>query len=247
MSDSEKTVVVVKSEFQIMDNADNTQIQNAETAIKQALAYEVRGKKQLSYMGVKWLVLKMSQKEQALEVLDLPCIELMKHGEDQATWIWYVTVKVKNLKTGLVTVGASESPFLSKNEYDTFGRTKAISKAERNAYRKQIPELEINAMLDTIKSEDIQKLNGSNSSNDTSSYNTEPAPVAAHYLDTLEKLGYTGVPPKTSFEATKLIEKLKSESESAKNPEDYCHCTKPITSSVNSTRCQTCGLKLEDV
>ena len=82
---------------------------------------------------------------------------------------------------------------------------------------------------------------------DTSTHHTEPAPVAAHYLDTLEKLGYTGVPPKTSFEATKLIEKLKSESESAKNPEDYCHCTKPITSSVNSTRCQTCGLKLEDV
>lgn len=82
---------------------------------------------------------------------------------------------------------------------------------------------------------------------DISTHHTEPALVAAHYLDTLEKLGYTGVPPKTSFEATKLIEKLKSESESAKNPEDYCHCTKPITSSVNSTRCQTCGLKLEDV
>lgn len=82
---------------------------------------------------------------------------------------------------------------------------------------------------------------------DISAHHTEPAPVAAHYLDTLEKLGYTGVAPKTSFEATKLIEKLKSESESAKNPEDYCHCTKPITSSVNSTRCQTCGLKLEDV
>jgi len=40
---------------------------------------------------------------------------------------------------------------------------------------------------------------------------------------------------------------IKSESESAKNPEDYCHCTKPIPSGINSTRCQTCGLKLEDV
>ena len=98
----------------------------------------------------------MAQNEQALEIPDLPQIELVKHDEsDQKTWIWYAMIKVRNAKTGLETIGASEQNFIDEykgNIYDQFGRTKAISKAERNAYRKQIPELEINAMMDTVVS-----------------------------------------------------------------------------------------------
>ena len=70
MSDDAKSNNIVKSEFQIMDDLDNQQIKEVESSIKQALAYESRGKKQLSYMGVKWLVLKMSQKEQACLIDD---------------------------------------------------------------------------------------------------------------------------------------------------------------------------------
>lgn len=226
-----------KSSFVIMDEADNTQIQGAETAVKQVLAYEVRGKKQLSYMGVKWLVLKMSQKKQALEVVDLPCIELMKHNEsDQTTWIWYVTVKVRNLKTRLVTVGASESPFFVDNKYDTFGRTKAISKAERNAYRKQIPEIEINAMLETIPTNDIKKLESQ-----STPQHTEPSPVATHYLETLKNLGYTGEAPKTSYEASQIIRELKKKSKDT-NYEKYCICEKSIPNSITSGKtCQICN------
>lgn len=238
---------IVKSEFQIMDEADNEQIQEADKSLKQALVYEVRGKKQLSFMGIKWIVLKMSQKDQPLEVIDMPVVELSKcDPEDKTTWVWYCTIKVRNLKTGMVTVGASETTWLIKNkdgygEYDTFGRTKAISKAERNAYRKQIPEIEINAMLNSVAPEDTQQLQNGNTSNSnpTNIQNTFPTPISQHYLDTLKNLGYLGVQPKTSFEASKLIENLKKKAKL----DDYCPCNKFIPSSVNSIFCQTCGKK----
>jgi len=223
---------IIPSEFQIMDQADNEQILKAESAIKQALAYSVRGKKQLSYMGIKWLVLKMSQKEQPLEIVDMPTVELSKiDPEDKSTWVWYCTIKARNLKTGLVTVGASEATYLSNGVYDTFGRTKAISKAERNAYRKQIPEIEINAILNSISPEDIQNI---------SHQDATPASISQHYLDTLKNLGYSGVQPKTSFEASELINNLKKK---AKNLDDYCPCSRFIPSSINSIFCQTCGKK----
>ncbi len=212
----------VKSEFQIMDEADSQQIQDAETAVKQALVYEVRGKKQLSYMGVKWLVLKMSQKEQPIEVIDMPLIELVKHEPDnKSTWIWYATIKVRNRKTGLSTVGASESPYSLNGTYDTFGRTKSLSKAERNACRKQIPEVEINAMLNSINNEDIQKLNTPNTQN-------TDAPTLKQ-LDYLQSLGYTGIIPNTKQTASNIIEDLKNDAKSAEPVKDknWCNCEKP--------------------
>lgn len=239
---------IVKSEFQIMDEADSTQIQEAETAVKQALAYEVRGKKQLSYMGIKWIVLKMSQKEQPLEVVDMPIVELTKHDPDNKnSWVWYATIKVRNRKTGLSTIGASESPFNFNGQYDSFGRTKAISKAERNAFRKQIPELEINAMLDTISPNDIQPLQSQNNSTQSSD-----AP-SQKQLDYLNSLGYTGPKPDTKQIASNIIEDLKNgakEAETVTKDDDgykkYCTCEKSIPNSINGKTCQNCKKLLKD-
>ena len=232
---------LVKTEFQIMDEADSKQIQEAETAVKQALVYEVKGKKQLSYMGIKWIVLKMSQKEQPLEVVDMPIIELIKHDSDnKSSWIWYATIKVRNKKTGLSTVGASESPFNFNGQYDSFGRTKAISKAERNAFRKQIPELEINTMLDTISPNDIQPLQSQNNSTQSSDAPTQKQ------LDYLKNLGYTGPTPDTKQMASNIIEDLKNGAKEAETVpvdddyEKYCICEKPIPNSINGETCQTC-------
>lgn len=209
-----------------MDEADNQQIMEAESAVKQALCYEVRGKKQLSYMGIKWLVLKMSQKEQPIEVIDMPLIELVKHTAELGMWIWYATVKVKNIKTGLTTVGASESPYLFNSKYDPFGRTKALSKAERNAYRKQIPEVEINAMLDTVESKDVHKLDPQNTA-------SSDAP-SQKQLDYLKNLGYTGPKPETKEIASNIIEDLKKDAQEAqtvpkseKEEVNWCECASP--------------------
>jgi len=233
----------VKSEFQIMDEADSQQIQDAETAVKQALVYEVHGKKQLSYMGVKWLVLKMSQKEQPIEVIDMPQIDLVKHeDENKSTWIWYSIIKVRNRKTGLSTVGASESPYQINGVYDTFGRTKSLSKAERNACRKQIPEVEINAMLNSIGNEDVQKLN--------SNIHTPPSGPTKQQLETLKLLGYTGPKPDRMLVASNIIIDLKKnakESDTTDEYEKYCICENPISNSItNGKTCQTCKKLLEN-
>lgn len=246
-----------KSEFQIMDDADNQQIAEAETAIKQALCYTVRGKKQLSYMGIKWLVLKMSQKDQPLQVLDMPEIILEKHDkEDKSTWVWYCTIKMKNAKTDLVTVGASESPYLVSGIYDSFGRTKALSKAERNACRKQIPELEINTMMETIDSEDVKVLQTSFPS---SNYNVTSIPAtSANKVDTtaptdkqlsyLDKLKYTGEKPKTKIIASDLIDKLIRDAKTAatkpaNNNNGYkknCSCDRFVPNPTNGNFCTNC-------
>ena len=56
------------SEFIVLDAADSRQTETADTAIKQSLAYDVRGKKQISFAGVKWLILQMSQNGQGISI-----------------------------------------------------------------------------------------------------------------------------------------------------------------------------------
>ena len=152
---------VVKSDFQIMDEADSLQIIEADASLKAALAYEVRGKPTLSYTGIQWIVQKMAVSGQPLALEFLGC-DLVKHDElDHFAWTWYATVKARNQKTGLETLGASEQSFMSRdsNGTDTFARVKAISKAERNACKKQIPELEIIEMLKSVNPDRVNNLN----------------------------------------------------------------------------------------
>jgi len=134
------TDLVKSNLFLLMDKADEEMITNADKAVKEAMVYEysVAGKKkhELTYVGLKHLTLLMSQGGHPLEVLETIV--------DQKNDIWYATYKVKNKTTGHESVGVSECPVKDdKGAYDPFGRTKAMSKAERNAWRKQIPELKI--------------------------------------------------------------------------------------------------------
>ena len=156
-----------KSEFQIFDEYDEKQIVQAESVVKQALAYRDRksGKMVLSFSGIKWIILKMSQNGQPIEIVGDVKVELVKHDPDDETkWIWYSTLKMKNQKTKLDSLGASQSRYIDpySGEFDIFGRTKAISKAERNAQRKQIPEIELNNLLSKVKDADVQTVETSN-------------------------------------------------------------------------------------
>ena len=96
-----------KEQYIILDDADSKQIELADTAVKQSLAYEVRGKKQISFAGVKWLILKMSQNGQGISI-NIHDISLDDSDPDNKVWI--ATVKAKNMKTGLETIGASDQP-----------------------------------------------------------------------------------------------------------------------------------------
>jgi len=136
-------------DYSIMDKQDEEQIINATDELKQALVYEIdKGKKgkafELSYVGLKHLTLLMSQGGQSLEILDYK-MELL--GDKPEEKVWYATVKVRNQKTKHESLGMSEQPYYFQGKYDPFGRTKALSKAERNAWRKQIPELEIKKLI----------------------------------------------------------------------------------------------------
>lgn len=166
MSKTEETTEIKTldaNEYQIMDAADEQQIIAAGDEFKKALVYEVNGKKELSYVALKHLTLLMSQSGQPLEVMDCK-MELL--GDTREEKIWYATVKIRNKKTGHETVGMSEQPYLMKfkdnskpPEYDPHGRTKALSKAERNAWRKQIPEFELKRMLnDAIGKGEVKTL-----------------------------------------------------------------------------------------
>jgi len=73
-------------------------------------------------------------------------------------WYWRSLVRVRNEKTHLETEGISESPYLESSKYDKFGKTKSLSKAERNAWRKQIPELEIITLLKNANGERTENL-----------------------------------------------------------------------------------------
>ena len=44
---------------------------------------------------------------------------------DPENKVWMATVKAKNMKTGLETIGASEQPWAQNGKRDPFGRTKA--------------------------------------------------------------------------------------------------------------------------
>jgi hypothetical protein len=131
----------------LFEKADENQIMNADKGVKEAMVYDMKGDKQLTYIGLKHLTLLMSQKGQPLEVVQ--CDVKLESPADtpQSTWHWYATYKVRNQKTGHESVGMSEATYFENGKYDPFGRTKAMSKAERNAWRKQIPELEIRELI----------------------------------------------------------------------------------------------------
>ena len=68
------------SEYSILDNADARQIETADASIRQSLAYDLRGKKQISFAGIKWLVLQMSQHDQPLTI-DIVDLHLEKYTD----------------------------------------------------------------------------------------------------------------------------------------------------------------------
>lgn len=157
-----------KSDYSIMDTADEQQIISADDDLRKALVYEIRGgSKQITFIGLKFLVLKMSQSNQPLTIIKSEITLDKDDLDDKTMWFWRSRVQVRNEKTHLETEGISESPYLENTKYDKFGKTKSLSKAERNAWRKQIPELEIVTLLKNANGERTEKLDSSNKKDET--------------------------------------------------------------------------------
>jgi len=157
---SEKQTSLTSTDFHKMDQADEMQIINADKGVREAMVYSAKGTNQLTYIGLKHLTLMMSQAGQALEVLEFEVKLSKPEDQTKSEWRWYSTYKVRNKETGHESVGMSEASYLDDDgKYDMFGRTKALSKAERNAWRKQIPELKIMELIkQATESNEVQHL-----------------------------------------------------------------------------------------
>lgn len=143
------TEIVTTGDFyHVAELTDEKQIMNIDE-FKNILCYKdsKSGKYELSYNGIKHLVLEMAAKGMPLEVVDAK-YELLGDGVEKT---WYTSVWVKNLKTGLTHDGHSEAPYYENNgrhplkfvepfTKDSFARTKAFSKAKRNACKAHLPQ-----------------------------------------------------------------------------------------------------------
>lgn len=167
-----------------MDSFD--QLQMFDDKFKDKLVYEVsyfdtrtntyKKKYELTFIGIKQLILEMSKKGEAMEILGEPKIERTKVDENLMNDVWSVSISLRNIKTLHQSFGVSEAfvfpwgnyPKLDtegkkqwikngdknklvteyKQQYDPFGRTAAVSKAIRNAERQQIPEMAIQLFVE---------------------------------------------------------------------------------------------------
>ena len=141
--------------FQKMESFDEMQI--LDPKLRDKLAYSVQGKVELSYAGIKQLILNMSQEGQGMELVSKE-VERKHTDNDMRHDVWYASVVLRNKKTGHESWGVSENPVEDNAKYDQFGRTKAVSKAIRNAERQQLPELLIRAFLEKIQGKEGEKV-----------------------------------------------------------------------------------------
>jgi len=148
--------------YSIFDKLDEQQIVNADKAVKQKMVYRTKTKDgvrdELSFVGLKHIILEMGIHDQPIEI-ESSEVKLEKDDpEDKSMWFWRAKVKVRNLKTNYPSEGLSECAYYEFGKYDPFGRTKAHSKAERNAWRKQIPEQRIIELLKAVGKDEIHEV-----------------------------------------------------------------------------------------
>lgn len=125
--------------FEIAERKDELQIMNFDSSLKKDYVYEIQGKPVLSYVGLKHAVILMANNGNPLTVVSEKT-ELIKPEEDKLTWFWDSTIVCKNSNTGLETMGNASARAYQGNTLVEFAKRTAMSKAERNAQRKQLPE-----------------------------------------------------------------------------------------------------------
>jgi hypothetical protein len=142
--------------FSIFDKLDEEQIRNADKAVKQKMVYRYKNKDELTYSGIKFIILEMSRHGEVVEIESSETVLDKDVEDDQTKWYWRSQVKLRNAKTGYPSLGLAECTYLDENgNYNPFARQTSHSKSERNAQRKQIPEQRIIELLKMVKDEDI--------------------------------------------------------------------------------------------
>ena len=173
------TAIVAQNEFTAFDLADTAGDESGDIMLNQALVHEVRGKKQLSAVGVRFIVQKLADKGFSQRIDERKC-ELHKiDPDDKEYWVWEAEVIISMFKRvaiqqpdGTTTyedqlmnqaLGTSTNEFLTNDRnnhrvMDGFGKTKAYSKAERNALKKLLPSFDIEHMINTATGGNLKTL-----------------------------------------------------------------------------------------
>ena len=179
------TTELVKKEesiFKLFDREDEKQIVNLNDFTKgSVLVYKVQSHIELSYKGIKYISILMADRGMPLTIVGSK-IELMGDGKEKT---WYASVVMRNEKTKQEAEGISQCPFYDSNSIpDQFARTKAHSKAERNAIRKLIPEYMITKFIDGAMKEGQVK----NLGDFCSCLNPKPNPSAKEICTSCNKV-----------------------------------------------------------
>lgn len=218
-------VPVTKTEFELTEQADEEQITEADPSTQEILIYEVRGIKTPSGPGIKHLALQMSQEGQPLQIIDHK-MELVKYDPDDKTqWVWQAEATVLNLTSQYQQIGVSEAWYLLRRkdsvigDYDSFGRTKAMSKAQRNANSVHISTEMKQALYATSTPQNtrVMYLSGGEGDGGGSGAPRQPSDKQINYLRGLK---WTRTVPTSIKEVSDLIDMIVKTSleETEKNP-----------------------------
>ena len=181
-----------------MDSFD--QLQVFDEKFRKKLVYEVKSynektkswetRYELTYIGIKQLIVEMSQKGQSMEIL-MSKVERVKIDNTPMNDVWQADFKIRNQQTKHETYGVSEAsvfpwvnnPIIDKDtgkkiwdseqnkyktkweqQYDKFARAAAVSKATRNAQRPQLPEMAIQLFVEKALEEKgtVEKIDTTN-------------------------------------------------------------------------------------
>lgn len=126
--------------FELAERKDEMQIMNFDSNLKKEYVYEIQGKPVLSYVGIKHAVILMANAGNPLSIVSEKTELLKPDPEDKLTWFWDSTIVIKNTNNGLETLGNASATLYKGNTMQEFSKRTAMSKAERNAQRKQLPE-----------------------------------------------------------------------------------------------------------
>ena len=143
--------------FKLLDKEDEKQIVNVKDFTNDsALVYKVHKNFELSYRGIKHIAILMADRGMPLKLVNSK-VELIGEGKEKT---WYASVTMRNEKTGQEMEGLSQCAFYDDKQVpDDFARTKAHSKAERNAIRKLIPEYLITKFIQEADKSQVKEIN----------------------------------------------------------------------------------------
>ena len=217
-------------DFREIDLADDQQIVNFDSLDDKTLVYVLNGVKHPTYVLVKSLSLEAAERGHAFVFKGpVKCWIDTRNSDDTDDWYWRAELYKIDSKTGREEVGEAptaynefvhvkdgngrwrcdaDGEYIYIRKYDPFARTKAISKADRNADLKLLPKDRVMAVINKEPANKHRRLG-----------DTQLEKGQTITEDDVQTLAKLGVPhekiPQSHWAARQLIDSLKARAEPA--------------------------------